>query len=268
MGEKPAKAPRGRPTRYTKKIGGRIVKLLAAGVSFQAAAQTCGIGRRTLFEWVARGRADSEKLEEGITLALPAPEELEHFEPPDLLSFFEAVQIARASATSLHEANFARHARADWRASYAWLRHHRPDLWGDHTKGDPLPGPKKKARALELKPGENDLAGEIAAARVRLEGFRRVILEGGTAALPLDRALVLEGHALSVLARLVKAQHEVNPAAGKTGDFKVLVELTGAAAGVDMGDRVPNLEAGALPPVEPPPEEPKDEEPPDEWGDP
>ena len=93
-----------------------------------------------------------------------------------------------------------------------------------------------------------DLSGEVRAARARLRALRAVIEAGGTSALPLDRALALEAGAMATIARLVKAQHEVNPGAGKSGDFKILIELTEPAAALDLGPRVPDLEAGGRAP--------------------
>jgi hypothetical protein len=61
---------------------------------------------------------------------------------------------------------------------------------------------------------------------------------------------------MSAIGRLVKAQFEVNPGAGKAGDFRISIELTDGAAAIDLGPRVPNLEAGngakgARKPIEP-----------------
>jgi hypothetical protein len=50
----------GRPTKYTPAIGQQICKLVAAGVTVEVAAQSQGIGKRTVFDWRTRGEKGEE----------------------------------------------------------------------------------------------------------------------------------------------------------------------------------------------------------------
>lgn len=56
--------PAGRPTDYTKTMGGEILKLMAQGLSLAAAAAEIGIHRQRVYEWVDRHPdfADTVKL--------------------------------------------------------------------------------------------------------------------------------------------------------------------------------------------------------------
>jgi hypothetical protein len=244
MGAKPAKGKpaKGRPSLYSPKVGGRIIERILAGVSFEAAANSCGVLRSTLWNWIKLGQRALR--EAGDELARPIPDSLHGWDPPDLATFSEAIQFARGEARALHEANFARHARVDWRASYAWLRHRATKAWGDSPENDDEAPPRKRPKLEPVTSLGTDLTTEIDAARARLGALREIIARGGTGALPLDRALTLEAITMGAIGRLVKAQFEVNPGAGKAGDFRISIDLTEGAAAVDLGPRVPNLEAG------------------------
>lgn len=233
----------GRPREYTPRLGARIIERILAGVSFEAAAGSCGISKRALWKWLAEGRRAVARSGEGLAHVLPdSISDGPLYEPPTLAALYEAVHQARSEARARHEAGFALHARTDWRASYAWLRHRHNDAWGDNPERDdlaPKRRPKPPAATTTLR---TDLSDELAAARARLAALRDIIARGGSAALSLDRAIVLEAGTMAVIGRLVKAQHDVNPGAGKAGDFRVSVELTDGAASVDMGERVPKLD--------------------------
>src|SRR5262245_13166882 len=47
----------GRPTKLTDALQARIVALVAEG-NYLSVAAACGVGRRTLFEWLRRGEAE------------------------------------------------------------------------------------------------------------------------------------------------------------------------------------------------------------------
>ena len=93
-----------------------------------------------------------------------------------------------------------------------------------------------------------------------------MILEGGTAA---SRSIApwCSRATPSVLARLVKAQHEVNPAAGKTGDFWCSSSSRARPPASTWASGFPNLEAGALRRLNLRPKS-QGRRAPDEWGDP
>lgn len=48
----------GRPTKYTAKIAEQICKLVAVGVSVEAAAQSQGVSKATVYNWKERGEND------------------------------------------------------------------------------------------------------------------------------------------------------------------------------------------------------------------
>lgn len=242
-----AKAPaKGRPSIYTPKIGNRIVRLILTGVTFEAAAASNGVSIAVLFRWIQKGsRLYRAAGDDALGWPLPeSVEKLETYQPPDLACFSEAIHMARGAARALHEANFARHARADWRASYAWLRHRATKVWGDHNEADDVAPRRVKAGEAKTSLG-TDLTTELDASRSRLDALRQVITAGGAPGLPLAQALALEASTMNLIGRLVKAQHEINPAAGKSGDFRIAIDFTEAAKGFDMGPRVPELEGGS-----------------------
>ena len=49
------KRGRGRPTKYTPEIGGRIVGAIQVGVTFEVAAAAAGIAKDTLYRWLREG---------------------------------------------------------------------------------------------------------------------------------------------------------------------------------------------------------------------
>lgn len=46
----------GRPTKLTKEVHARIVKMIGAGVPPETAAGACGVARATFYEWMSRAR--------------------------------------------------------------------------------------------------------------------------------------------------------------------------------------------------------------------
>ena len=74
----------GRPTKYLPELGAMIASAMSTGLSLEAAAASCGIGPRTVFDWQRRypeflqaietGRARSLLFWEGRALALATGE--------------------------------------------------------------------------------------------------------------------------------------------------------------------------------------------------
>lgn len=101
----------GRPTKYTRTIGEQICKLVAAGVSVEAAAQSQGIGKRTVYDWRERGEA-GDALYAGFAVELE-----------------KAMGDIEARLTMSVTAK----AKADWRAGAWWLERRRPEVYGDQA---------------------------------------------------------------------------------------------------------------------------------------
>ena len=144
---------------------GRIVKLLAAGVSFRPRPRKHAASVVEPFRLAHPGKKDAGELDDRVSLALPEPENLDGYEPRISLVLRGRSDRARVGDLSTRRTSRGTHGPTGARATRGCVTTG-PDLWGDHTKGDPLPGPKKKARA-RAQAGRNDLAGEISAARVR-----------------------------------------------------------------------------------------------------
>lgn len=89
--------PVGRPTRLTPQLQARLVEHLCAGHYLETAAHLEHLSPRTLMGWLARGREEAARREEGMTAA----ERCEHDEPQatreePFLQFSQAVLRARA----------------------------------------------------------------------------------------------------------------------------------------------------------------------------
>lgn len=115
----------GRPTLLTPERIRSITDILAAGNTMEIAAQGSGIAPATLYGWLARGRAERERLTEH-RVTKPKPSEAR------FLSFLEAVEKARADAeaTLVGYILAAASEPKTWQAA-AWLLERRdPQRWG------------------------------------------------------------------------------------------------------------------------------------------
>jgi transposase-like protein len=96
----------GRNTKYTRKKGEAICKLVSLGVTIPAAAATEGISKSTLYNWRNAGER-GEKPFDGFLLMLE-----------------QALGKAEAAITL----NVVRLSREDWKAGAWWLERHNPDM--------------------------------------------------------------------------------------------------------------------------------------------
>jgi hypothetical protein len=97
----------GRPTKYTPKVGEQICKLVAAGVSVEAAAQSQGVGKRTVYDWKESHPAFADQLE-----------------------------TAMGDIEARMTMNVTAKAAKDWRAGAWWLERRRPEVYGDQAALD------------------------------------------------------------------------------------------------------------------------------------
>ncbi len=95
----PNRPTRGRRSKLTPEVQGRIATALRAGCYLEQAAQLAGISPSTLYDWLARGR----KARSG-----------------QFLEFLELVQGAIAQAEVAAVAQIVTSSKTDWRAA-AWL---------------------------------------------------------------------------------------------------------------------------------------------------
>lgn len=103
----------GRPSKFTPEIHRRIIDLVKAGNYIEKAAQSVGISRRTLYEWLAKGR-DCE-IEEDPFAAL-----------------YTDWQKAIAHCELRCVALIAKAAETDVKAAMWLLEHRFPEDWGRH----------------------------------------------------------------------------------------------------------------------------------------
>lgn len=98
--------------KFTPEIGTTICKLIACGIPVGVAAQSEGIGRRTLYDWRERGKAEG---------AGP------------LFDFHEAIERALAQAEASITMNVVSAARDDWKAGAFWLKCRNRELYGEEV---------------------------------------------------------------------------------------------------------------------------------------
>jgi hypothetical protein len=133
----PAKV--GKPTLLNPELQDRIVELIRLGNYSEDAAGAVGIGRTTFFLWMARGKAEAERLK-----LIPDAKPIE-LETP-YVEFMNAVEKARDEATARNVAIIQKSAsNGTWQAAAWWLERTRQNTYGrkeriEHTgqDGDPV----------------------------------------------------------------------------------------------------------------------------------
>lgn len=127
-----------------------LCKLLEAGSHLENAAAAMGLGKRTIFQWIARGREHmpagfDEMTEEERERALAGVAEGER---PFVLFSHEA-ERARARGIVWHELNVTRGAREDPRLSLEFLARRQPQNYSKRLEIDTEPADRD---ALPLDP--------------------------------------------------------------------------------------------------------------------
>lgn len=124
-----------RPHKWNKDRQTRIVDAIAAGNYPETAARLGGIGESTYYEWMAKGRSEDLRREEG--------------NDPDsdldwAVEFFNGVQDAQAKAEARAVLLITRAAVGTWQAAAWWLERKYPSRYGrvvrNETSG-PAGGP-------------------------------------------------------------------------------------------------------------------------------
>lgn len=120
-----------RKTSLTAEVHERIAKLVGSGVPIKRAAQSCGIGARTVMEWLERGRGGEK-------------------EP--YITFARDVDAARATYQSALVMRVGQASRKDWRAAAWMLERQFSSEFGSSTKHEhsgPDGGPVQHAHDYE-----------------------------------------------------------------------------------------------------------------------
>lgn len=114
----------GKPTLLNDELQEKIVELIKLGNYAEDAAGAVGIGRTTFFLWMARGRAESERLK---LMPDAEPNELE----TPYVTFMNAVEKARDEATARNVAVIQKAAHSgDWKAAAWYLERTRQKTYG------------------------------------------------------------------------------------------------------------------------------------------
>jgi len=111
----------GRPTKLTKARAERIVAAVGVGAPRHVAAQSAGIARSTLQQWLARGESSNA--------------------PQLYRRFAEDLREAEAGREVEALQNIAAAAREDWRADAWYLTHARDGYSKRHELSGPAGGP-------------------------------------------------------------------------------------------------------------------------------
>lgn len=122
-----------RPTKLNDVCTQAIVKAIRAGVSLSGAAKSAGIGERTLFDWLSRGRAGEVPFEQFSQRVREAEGHAETFVVSKL---FEQIEDGNVGATCF------------------WLERRRPEEWG-----------KRDVVTHVDRPDTADIGGDLEVAR-------------------------------------------------------------------------------------------------------
>ncbi len=99
----------GRTPKLTTTATAAVVQAISTGNTRDVAAAYAGVGRTTLFQWLAKGRVEAQ----GI-----------------YRDFLNAVEKAEADAVVVSVALIRTAAQKNWQAAAWWLERRYPDEWG------------------------------------------------------------------------------------------------------------------------------------------
>lgn len=120
----------GRPTALTPEVRRTVVQAIRGGVYAHVAAQHAGIAPSTYYGWMARGRAERDRLLAMIEEGEDRPAPLDSERP--FLEFLEAVSRADAEAEIV--ATLKVRQADDWRAAAWYLERRHPDRYGRRSQ--------------------------------------------------------------------------------------------------------------------------------------
>ena len=131
---KPRKAPH--PYKLTPKVQTKIVRMIRRGSSWECAALSAGIDRRTLFNWRKRGQDEPSG---------------------PLYDFFSALESARAQGEAAALRLIHKAAKERWQAAAWWLERAFPDRWAPRQKRE-ITGPG--GGPIEITPAIREMTTE------------------------------------------------------------------------------------------------------------
>jgi hypothetical protein len=109
----------GRPTKLTREIVDKIVRLVGVGNYMETAAATCGISKDTLYRWLKQGARQGKGLARDLA---------------------DGVYEATARCEAHDVAFMHKAAETDWRAAAWRMERRNPERWGrvriEHTGAD------------------------------------------------------------------------------------------------------------------------------------
>lgn len=259
--ETKAKRGRGRPTKYTPELGHAIVTAIRAGNYVETAAAAHGISKDSLYAWMRKGATMQPTPPDRAKLFLVKVDTGNGFReepmPVNLRDFSDAVKKAWASSEVADVARIGIASARSWQAAAWRLERKNWQRWGT-KRGAEAHEIEEFQRTSEegadptARKDRTDLVPELVRLRRRLDQIERLLMAGGTAALPLDKLLELEQRTIEAIRSTAALQHKINPHDDLAGDFRVTVEVeaTGDAIELTEANRVPDLEQRGPPMLE------------------
>lgn len=118
----------GRPTKLTPQLTERIAMLIKGGAYPTKAAVAAGLSEASYFAYMARGRAEQERMAEQSSTRPKASER-------PYIDFLEAVEQASAEIQAIMANKIVTAAQAgDWKAALAYLERTNREEWGRVTR--------------------------------------------------------------------------------------------------------------------------------------
>ena len=126
----------GRPTKLTPEVQQDIVNALQAGNYFDASCGYARIAESTGYKWMARGKAEIERREQGNV----KPDTKQWNDEQPYVEFVEAITHATAQVEVTVIAQIRQAGREDWRANTWFMEHRYPDKWGRRVERQEVTG--------------------------------------------------------------------------------------------------------------------------------
>jgi len=173
-------AKRGRPAKLTPEIQEEICRVIRAGNYIETAAVYAGIEKKTLYNWMKRGREELERLKNNPKARMRKSE-------APYVEFLHAVKKALAEAEVRDVAIIGKAAQECWQAAAWRLERRFPERWGRRLDvKQEVQGQVKIEHDIVRKIVEDPEASELA-----FKLFERVVQNesGGDGLLPDEREM-------------------------------------------------------------------------------
>lgn len=117
----------GRPTKLNDELKEEILKVIRSGNYIETACAYAGIEKKTLYNWMKRGRSELERLDKNPRAKMKKAEAI-------YVDFLHSIQKALAHAEIRDVAIIGKAAEESWQASAWRLERKFPDRWGRKDK--------------------------------------------------------------------------------------------------------------------------------------